>query len=112
MYAIAGEVEVLLKKYAHTIHPQFGKIYAYEVNGFGSFHLMDDANVPSLLSMPYLGAIPANDPVYQNTRMVVLSSENPFYYKGKVAEGIGGPHTGLNTDLANEYHHKGINKFR
>ena len=78
-------------------HPKFGKIIAFEVNGFGSFHLMDDANVPSLLSLPYLGAIKPNDPLYLNTRKVVLSSNNPFYYKGKAGEGIGGPHTGADT---------------
>lgn len=92
---LADEVSSALKKYAATIHPQFGKVYAYEVNGFGSFHLMDDANVPSLLSMSYLGAVPASDTVYQNTRRLVLSSENPFYFKGIVAEGVGSPHTGL-----------------
>jgi uncharacterized protein len=92
---LAEEVNKALKKYATSIHPQFGKVYAYEVNGFGSFHLMDDANVPSLLSMSYLGAVPANDTVYQNTRRFVLSSENPFYFKGKVEEGVGSPHTGL-----------------
>src|SRR5205085_5827706 len=81
--------------YATTMHPQFGKIYAYEINGFGSFHLMDDANVPSLLSMPYLGTVPASDPVYKNTRKYILSPENPFYFKGKAAAGVGSPHTGL-----------------
>jgi uncharacterized protein len=78
-------------------HPKFGRIIAFEVNGFGSFHLMDDANVPSLLSLPYLGAIKPNDPLYLNTRKVVLSANNPFYYKGKAGEGIGGPHTGADT---------------
>lgn len=78
-------------------HPKFGKIIAFEVNGFGSFHMMDDANVPSLLSLPYLGAVKANDPLYLNTRKVVLSENNPFFYKGKVAEGVGGPHTGVDT---------------
>jgi len=92
---LADEVSSALKKYAAAIHPRFGKVYAYEVNGFGSFHLMDDANVPSLLSMTYLGAVPANDTVYQNTRRYLLSPENPFYFKGKVAEGVGSPHTGL-----------------
>jgi meiotically up-regulated gene 157 (Mug157) protein len=93
--ALANEVNKALQQYATTMHPQFGKIYAYEVNGFGSFHLMDDANVPSLLSMPYLGAMQKNDPVYQNTRRFVLSPGNPFYFKGKAAEGVGSPHTGL-----------------
>lgn len=92
---LALEVEIALKQHAVVNHPSFGNIYAYEVNGFGSYNLMDDANVPSLLSLPYLGAVPANDPVYINTRKFVLSSENPFYFKGTAGEGIGGPHAGI-----------------
>lgn len=92
--ALATEVDAALKQHAITTHPAFGKVYAYEVNGFGSYNLMDDANIPSLLAMPYLGAIDAKDPVYQNTRKLVLSAENPFYFKGKAAGGIGGPHVG------------------
>ena len=91
------QVKTALKVDGIIQHPKFGKIIAFEVNGFGSFHLMDDANVPSLLSLPYLGAIKPNDPLYLNTRKVVLSSNNPFYYKGKAGEGIGGPHTGADT---------------
>ena len=72
-----------------------GKMYAYEINGFGSFNLMDDANVPSFLSMGYLDTRMLKDDVYQNTRKFVLSSENPFFFKGKAAEGIGGPHVGM-----------------
>jgi meiotically up-regulated gene 157 (Mug157) protein len=56
---------------------------------------MDDANVPSLLSLPYLGAMDSQDPVYQNTRRMLLSSHNPFYFAGKAAHGIGSPHTGI-----------------
>ncbi len=93
----AKEVSTALQQYAVTTHPQFGKIYAYETNGFGSYNLMDDANVPSLLSLPYLGAVKQNDPVYQNTRRYILSDQNPFFFKGKAGEGIGGPHAG--TDL-------------
>lgn len=93
--SLANEVETALKKYAATTHPGFGKIYAFEVNGFGSYNLMDDANVPSLLGLPYLGAIAKNDMVYQNTRRFVWSKDNPFFFKGSVAEGIGGPHIGL-----------------
>ncbi|HVY74365.1 MAG TPA: glycoside hydrolase family 125 protein [Puia sp.] len=93
---LADEVEKALKQYATVVHPQFGKVYAYEVNGFGSYNLMDDANVPSLLSLPYLGAVSKADPVYQNTRRLLLSTENPFFFKGSAAEGIGGPHAGLN----------------
>jgi meiotically up-regulated gene 157 (Mug157) protein len=94
--ALANEVETALQQYAIINHPQYGKIYAYEVNGFGSFNLMDDANVPSLLSLPYLNAVKNTDPVYINTRKLLLSANNPFFFKGKAAEGIGGPHAGMN----------------
>jgi meiotically up-regulated gene 157 (Mug157) protein len=93
--ALATEVEGALKQHAVTTHPRYGKVYAYEVNGYGSYNLMDDANVPSLLSMPYLGAMPASDPIYQNTRKLLLSEDNPFFFKGKAGEGIGGPHAGI-----------------
>lgn len=92
--ALADEVEDALKKYAVYDHPDFGKIYAYEVDGFGNHLLMDDANVPSLLAMPYLGVIDADDPIYRNTRRFVWSGSNPYFFHGKVAEGIGGPHIG------------------
>ncbi len=75
----------------HKVH---GEIYAYETNGFGSINLMDDANVPSLLSLSYLVAGMENDKVYANTRKFVLSADNPFFYKGKAGEGVGGPHVG------------------
>ena len=92
---LATEVEKALQQYAIINHATFGKILAYEVNGFGSFNLMDDANVPSLLSLPYLGAVKATDPLYLNTRKLLLSANNPFFFKGKAAEGIGGPHAGM-----------------
>ncbi|MCA8829580.1 glycoside hydrolase family 125 protein [Hymenobacter pini] len=92
--ALADEVEAALRQYAIVDHPKHGRIYAYEVDGFGSQVLMDDANVPSLLALPYLGAVPASDPIYQNTRRFLLSENNPFFFKGKAAEGIGGPHVG------------------
>jgi meiotically up-regulated gene 157 (Mug157) protein len=93
---LANEVEGALKEYGTVVHPVFGKIFAYEVNGFGSYHFMDDANVPSLLSLPYLQALPKEDPVYQQTRKMLLSTDNPFFFKGSAAEGIGGPHAGMN----------------
>ncbi|WP_428329408.1 glycoside hydrolase family 125 protein [Mucilaginibacter sp.] len=92
--ALAAEVEAALKIHAVIDHSQYGKIYAYEVNGYGSYNLMDDANVPSLLGLPYLNAISNTDPVYQNTRKMLLSLNNPFFFKGKAGEGIGGPHAG------------------
>ncbi|SNR95926.1 glycoside hydrolase family 125 protein [Hymenobacter mucosus] len=92
--ALANEVEAALRQYAVVKHPQHGDLYAYEVDGFGSHVLMDDANVPSLVALPYLGAVPITDPVYQNTRKFLLSTANPFFFKGTAAEGIGGPHVG------------------
>lgn len=91
----ATEIEAALQQHAVTTHPSFGKVYAYEVNGFGSYNLMDDANVPSLLAMPYLGSVKKTDPVYINTRKLLLSNSNPFFFKGKAGEGIGGPHAGM-----------------
>ena len=91
---LADEVEKALKKHAVVKHPKFGKIYAYEVDGFGNALMMDDANIPSLLSLPYLGAVEANDPIYKKTRKFVLSEWNPYFFKGKAGEGIGGPHIG------------------
>jgi len=94
--ALATEVSDALQKYATAQHPVHGKILAYEVDGYGNQLFMDDANVPSLLALPYLGAISVHDPLYQNTRRMVLSHANPYFFKGKAAEGIGGPHVGLN----------------
>lgn len=92
---LMNEVKNALDESAVVDTKYWGKIYAFEVNGFGSVNLMDDANIPSLLSLPYLGAVAANDVVYQNTRKYILSEGNPFYFKGKAGEGIGGPHIGL-----------------
>ncbi len=94
MLDLANEVETAVKEYGIVDHPMHGRIYAYEVDGFGSYMMMDDANIPSLLSLPYLGAVDVNDPIYQRTRAYVLSENNPFFFKGTAAEGIGGPHIG------------------
>lgn len=91
---LASEVEAAIKKYAVVKHPKFGKIYAFEVDGFGNTYLMDDSNAPSLLSLAYLGDVKMNDPIYRNTRKFVLSDSNPYFFKGKAGEGIGGPHIG------------------
>lgn len=91
--ALASEVEEAIKKYGTAIHLTFGKMYPYEVDGFGNQLFMDDSNVPSLLSLPYLNAVDTHDPVYQNTRKFILSEKNPYFFKGKYAEGSGSPHT-------------------
>lgn len=93
--ALASEVEAAVKKYGIIEHPEFGQIYAFEVDGFGGRNLMDDANVPSLLALPFLGCVDVNDPIYQNTRRFVWSQSNPYFFKGSAAEGIGGPHVGI-----------------
>lgn len=87
------EVENGIKKHGVIKHPKYGEIFAYEVDGLGNYNLMDDANVPSLLSAPYLGYCEANDPVYINTRNFILSQDNPYYYEGKCGKGVGSPHT-------------------
>lgn len=91
---LASEVEKALAKYAVVKHPKYGKIYAFEVDGFGNRFLMDDANVPSLLAMAYLGDVDIKDPIYQNTRRFVWSEDNPYFFRGTAGEGIGGPHIG------------------
>ena len=94
--ALADEVAGALQQYAVVEHPEFGKIYAFEVDGYGNRFLMDDANVPSLLAMPYLGDMDVNDPIYRNTRRFVWSESNPYFFRGTAGEGIGGPHIGFN----------------
>jgi meiotically up-regulated gene 157 (Mug157) protein len=77
---------------------KFGNIWVYETNGLGSCNLMDDANIPSLLSVPYLGDnIFSNtkQSTWENTRKYALSVSNPFFFTGTAGEGIGSPHTGL-----------------
>ena len=91
---LATEVDAAIRKYGIVNHPKYGRIYAYEVDGFGNYLMMDDANVPSLLALPYLGYCKVSDRIYQNTRRFVWSADNPYFYKGKIAEGIGGPHIG------------------
>ena len=92
--ALAAEVDQALHDYAIVQHPKYGPIYAYEVDGFGSHQLMDDANVPSLLALGYLDPEMYGDPVYLNTRRFVWSEDNPYFKRGKAGEGIGGPHMG------------------
>ena len=91
---LADEVSDALEQYATYNHPRYGTIYAFEVDGFGNRLLMDDANVPSLLAMAYLGDVSPGDRIYQNTRRFVWSGDNPYFFKGTAAEGIGGPHIG------------------
>ena len=94
--SLAFDIDEGIKEHGVYEHPKFGNIYAYEVNGKGDIILMDDANSPSLLSAPYLGYAKKGDEIYQNTRKFILSIHNPWYFEGKVAKGVGSPHTGTN----------------
>jgi meiotically up-regulated gene 157 (Mug157) protein len=93
---LATEVETALQRYGKTQHAQYGEIWAYEVDGYGNALMMDDANAPGLLSLPYLGCCRIDDPVYSRTRQFVLGEANPYFFRGTAAEGVGGPHAGLN----------------
>jgi meiotically up-regulated gene 157 (Mug157) protein len=94
--ALAKEVETALAQHGHASNRNGDVLWAYEVDGYGNTLLMDDANAPGLLSLPYLGCCAVSDPVYQRTRAWVLSLDNPYFFRGKAGEGIGGPHQGLN----------------
>jgi len=93
--ALADEAARALSRWAVVRRPHVGRVYAYEVDGFGNSYCIDDSSLPNLLMLPYLGAVKRGDAVYQNTRRLLLSDDNPYYFKGKAAEGPGGPHAGL-----------------
>ncbi|WP_194191781.1 glycoside hydrolase family 125 protein [Clostridium chrysemydis] len=90
---LRSEILKGIKEYGVVKNEEFSDIYAYEVDGLGNHNFMDDANVPSLLSIPYIEFEDSNSELYKNTRKFILSKNNPFYYEGKVAKGIGSPHT-------------------
>jgi uncharacterized protein len=92
---LATQIDHGIKKWGIVTHKEFGEVYAYEVDGFGSSCIMDDPNVPSLLSLPYLGYSEYSDPVYQNTRKLIVSEWNSFYAAGKIACGVTSPHVGV-----------------
>lgn len=92
---LAEDVSLALNDFAVIKHLKYGKIIPFEVDGFGNTLFMDDANIPSLLSLPYLGAISEKSSLYRRTREFILTEDNPFFWKGHCAEGIGGPHAGL-----------------
>lgn len=91
--ALGAQVRAAIEALAVTEHPQYGRVYAYETDGFGHFLLQDDANVPNLLAMEYLGYRPADPVAAANTRRMVLSRANPLYFEGTAARGLGSAHT-------------------
>jgi meiotically up-regulated gene 157 (Mug157) protein len=92
---MSGDIDLGIKEWGIVDHHVFGRVFAYEVDGFGSSCLMDDPNVPSLLSLPYLGYCEESDPVYRNTRKLLLSKWNSFYASGAIACGLTSPHVGV-----------------
>jgi meiotically up-regulated gene 157 (Mug157) protein len=94
--ALADDVQKALHEHAIVNHPKAGRVYAFEVDAYGNYYCTDDGNIPNLLSLPYLGAVTHDDRLYQNTRRLLLSADNPYYCHGKAANGLGGPHVGVN----------------
>jgi uncharacterized protein len=92
---LAQEINRGINKHGIVPHEKFGRIFAFEVDGFGSACIMDDPNVPNLLGLPYGGYCSSRDPVYLATRKLILSVWNPFYANGSVASGMTSPHTGI-----------------
>lgn len=98
--AMAAECDLLkqqidegIRKYCIVEHEKYGRIYACETDGMGNYSIIDDANIPSLLSIPYIGYASVEDEIYRNTRRFLLSHDNPYYFEGKYAKGIGSRHT-------------------
>ncbi|WP_255491524.1 MULTISPECIES: glycoside hydrolase family 125 protein [unclassified Actinotalea] len=91
--ALAGQIRAAVARHGVVEHPVHGRIYAYEVDGLGNAVLMDDANMPSLLSLPLTGGVDPSDPLYLATRAFVLSPANPTYVRGRAASGVGSQHT-------------------
>jgi len=92
-WGLATQIKRGIEQYGLVDRSGIGKLYAYEVDGLGGADLMDDANVPSLLSLPYFGYIPVNDATYQTTRRFILSNDNRYFFTGSYAQGIGSAHT-------------------
>jgi uncharacterized protein len=101
---ISGQAEILSQTIRTAImdnaiiNSTDGQVYAYEIDGFGGVNFMDDANIPSLMSLPYIGFVDNTDPIYTSTRKAILSTRNPYWFHSPSSNlsGIGGPHRGLN----------------
>lgn len=91
--SLRAELDYGIQNYGKATNRVGESVYAYEVDGLGNASIMDDSNIPNLLSAPYLGYMTNADPLYQATRKTVLSKENPYFYEGTYAKGIGSSHT-------------------
>ena len=92
--ALSTSIRSGIEKYGIITTASGTQIYAYEIDGFASVNVMDDANIPSLLAAPVYGYLDASDPIYQNTRKLVLSTSNPYWMHGPAISAVGGPHEG------------------
>lgn len=94
MEGLSGSLHAAIEAHGVVNHPKYGQIYAYEIDGYGGQTIMDDANVPSLLSAPLLSYLSSSSQTYQNTRALILSGDNPYFMRGPVLSAVGGPHNG------------------
>ena len=96
LLARAKSMDQGIREHGVVTHKKYGEVFAFEVDGYGSQIMMDDANLPSLLALPLLGYVEASDEIYKSTRKMILEQAgNPYYLSGKAFPGIGGPHIGL-----------------
>lgn len=94
MEDLSGSLHAAIEAHGVVNHPKYGRIYAYEIDGYGSQTIMDDANIPSLLSAPLFSYLSSSSQTYQNTRALILSGDNPYFMRGPVLSAVGGPHDG------------------
>ncbi len=92
--ALADEVEAAVHQHGTMLLPDGRQVFAYETDGYGNHLFMDDANVPSLLGLAYLRCVRADNPLWQTTAAAVWSEANPWFFSGRAAAGVGGPHIG------------------
>ncbi|EMC96461.1 glycoside hydrolase family 125 protein [Baudoinia panamericana UAMH 10762] len=94
MSTLASNLRTAITNHGIVSSAMYGQIYAFEVDGYMGQNIMDDANIPSLLAAPFFGYLSVNDTVYQNTRKLLLSANNPYFMRGPVINSIGGAHDG------------------
>jgi meiotically up-regulated gene 157 (Mug157) protein len=94
---LATDIERGISQFGIIQDEFLGSIYCYEVDGLGGYSLMDDANIPNLLSLPFLGICDRDDSIYCATRKLVLSERNEYFYSGSLGSGVGSPHTPVNS---------------